>query len=75
VVKVDDDAIIVDGNHPLAGKYLNFKVTVQELRAATEEEIALGHIHQGGGCCGGGGEGGECCNQDKEDEEGSSCSN
>jgi FKBP-type peptidyl-prolyl cis-trans isomerase SlyD len=75
VVKVDDDAIIVDGNHPLAGKYLNFKVTVQELRAATEEEIALGHIHQGGGCCGGGGEGGECCNQDKEDEEGISCSN
>ena len=43
VVKVDDDDVTVDGNHPLAGKHLNFNVTVQEVRAATEEEIAHGH--------------------------------
>lgn len=67
VVKVEDDDVTVDGNHPLAGKHLNFNVTIQEVRAGTEEEIAHGHIHQGGGCCGGGGgEGGECCNDDKE---------
>lgn len=68
VVKVDDDDVTVDGNHPLAGKHLNFNVTVQEVRPATEEELAHGHIHQSGGCCGGSrkGEGG-CCNDDKED--------
>ena len=72
VVKVEEDNVTVDGNHPLAGKHLNFDVTVQEVRAATEEEIAHCHIHQGGGCCGGGGggEGGACCNDDKESKEG-----
>ncbi len=53
VVKVEDDDVTVDGNHPLAGKHLNFNVTIQEVRAATEDEIAHGHIPQGGGCCGG----------------------
>lgn len=66
VVKVEDDDVTVDGNHPLAGKHLNFNVTIQDVRAGTEEEIAHGHIHQDGGCCGGGeGEGGDCCNDDK----------
>lgn len=66
VTKVEEDDVTVDGNHPLAGKHLNFSVTVQEVRAGTEEEIAHGHIHQGGGCCGGGGEGGECCSSEGE---------
>ena len=70
VVKIDDDDVTVDGNHPLAGKHLNFNVTVQEVRMATEEEIAHGHTHLGGGCCGGGSEGGQCCSEDKESEEG-----
>ena len=71
VVKVEDEDVTVDGNHPLAGKHLNFNVTVQDVRAGTEEEIAHGHINQGGGCCGGGGgEGGECCNDDKEEKGG-----
>jgi FKBP-type peptidyl-prolyl cis-trans isomerase SlyD len=75
VVKVNDDDITVDGNHPLAGKHLNFNVTIQEVRAATEDEIAHGHIHQGGGCCGGGGdqEGG-CCSSEGESSEGECCS-
>ncbi|MGC6424410.1 MAG: peptidylprolyl isomerase [Lentimonas sp.] len=72
VTKIEDDDVTVDGNHPLAGKYLNFSVTIQDVRAGTEEELAHGHIHQGGGCCGGGGnsEGG-CCSSDgaaKEEE-------
>ncbi|MFP4069821.1 MAG: peptidylprolyl isomerase [Verrucomicrobiota bacterium] len=58
VTDVEGDEVTVDGNHPLAGKHLNFSVTVQEVREATEEEKAHGHIHQGGeGCCGGEGEG------------------
>ena len=74
VLKIDDDDVTVDGNHPLAGKHLNFNVTVLEVRAATEEEIAHGHTQLGGGCCGGGGEGGECCSEDNERVEGECCS-
>lgn len=58
VVQVGDEEVTVDGNHPLAGQHLNFNVTIQDVRAATEEEIAHGHVHQSEGCCGGG-EGGE----------------
>jgi len=53
VTKVEGDEVTVDGNHPLAGKHLNFNVTVQDVREATEEEKAHGHIHQEEGCCGG----------------------
>lgn len=53
VVEVKDETVTVDGNHPLAGKHLNFNVTVKEVRPGTEEEIAHGHIQQGDGCCGG----------------------
>ena len=74
VLEIDDDDVTVDGNHPLAGKHLNFNVTVQEVRAATEEEIAHGHTQLGGGCCGGGGEGGECCSEDNDRAEGECCS-
>lgn len=54
VVKIEDDDVTVDGNHPLAGKPLNFNVTVKEVRAGTEDELVHGHVHQAGGCCGGG---------------------
>ena len=57
VLKVEDDDVTVDGNHPLAGMYLNFSVNVRSIRAATKEEISNGHVHQGGGCCGSG----SCC--------------
>ena len=61
VIKVEDDDVTVDGNHPLAGMPLNFSVTVRSIREATEEEIANGHIHQIGVCCGGNGNNGSCC--------------
>jgi FKBP-type peptidyl-prolyl cis-trans isomerase SlyD len=48
VVNIDDD-ITIDGNHPLAGLALTFDVEVIDVRAATEEEAAHGHIH-GAGC-------------------------
>jgi FKBP-type peptidyl-prolyl cis-trans isomerase SlyD len=45
VTAVDGDRVTVDGNHPLAGQQLNFDVQVVAVRAATEEEIAHGHVH------------------------------
>ncbi len=42
---VDTDSVTVDANHPLAGETLHFAVRVQEVRQATDEEIAHGHAH------------------------------
>ncbi|ADE55189.1 peptidylprolyl isomerase [Coraliomargarita akajimensis] len=71
VTKVEGEDVTVDGNHPLAGKHLNFSVTIADLREATEEEKAHGHLHgAGGGCCGGGGGEGGCCNDEPEAKQG-----
>jgi FKBP-type peptidyl-prolyl cis-trans isomerase SlyD len=46
VVKdVADDGITIDANHSLAGKVLNFDVSVENVREATQEEIDHGHVH------------------------------
>lgn len=45
VTQVAGDMVTIDGNHPLAGKNLNFQVEVADVRAATEEELAHGHVH------------------------------
>tara|TARA_B110000114_G_scaffold107114_1_gene112513 strand:+ start:451 stop:939 length:489 start_codon:yes stop_codon:yes gene_type:complete len=50
VIDVQDDDITVDGNHPLAGLDLKFEVDILEIRDATEEELAHGHVHSEGGC-------------------------
>lgn len=49
VTAVTDETVTVDGNHPLAGKTLNFDVTIADVREASEEELAHGHIHGPGG--------------------------
>lgn len=49
VTDIDGDDITVDGNHPLAGKNLNFGVKVVDVREATSEEIDHGHVHGPGG--------------------------
>ncbi|TBU94562.1 FKBP-type peptidyl-prolyl cis-trans isomerase [Stutzerimonas kirkiae] len=46
---IEGDDVIVDGNHPLAGQRLNFEVRIVEVREASEEEVAHGHIHGEGG--------------------------
>ena len=46
---IDGDQVTIDGNHPLAGQQLNFKVKVVSVRAASEEELAHGHVHGEGG--------------------------
>jgi FKBP-type peptidyl-prolyl cis-trans isomerase SlyD len=49
VTRVAGDMVTVDGNHPLAGEALNFDVQITEVRAATAEELAHGHVHGTGG--------------------------
>lgn len=45
VMKIKGDTVLLDGNHPLAGKDLNFSLAVMDVRAASEEEISHGHVH------------------------------
>jgi FKBP-type peptidyl-prolyl cis-trans isomerase SlyD len=45
VTAVESDEVTIDGNHPMAGKTLHFDVTVREVRTASEEELAHGHVH------------------------------
>jgi len=49
VTEIADDKVVVDGNHPLAGKTLEFSCTVTAVRAATKEELEHGHVHGAGG--------------------------
>ncbi len=44
VIDVQDDEITVDGNHPLSGLDLSFDVEIIEVREATAEELASGHV-------------------------------
>ena len=44
----DDEIIKLDFNHPLAGKTLNFDVTIVALRDASPEELDHGHAHTDG---------------------------
>ena len=49
VKAVHGDLVTVDANHTLAGQDLNFDVGIVEVREATEEETAHGHVHGVGG--------------------------
>lgn len=58
IIEITEDTVVMDFNHPLAGDDLHFTGTVVDLRDATEEELAHGHLHSqscNGGCsdCGG----------------------
>jgi FKBP-type peptidyl-prolyl cis-trans isomerase SlyD len=45
VTDIADGKAVLDGNHELAGQRLRFDATVMDIRPATQEEIAHGHIH------------------------------
>lgn len=49
ITEIDGDDVTIDGNHPLAGETLIFDVEVVDVRPATDDEMAHGHIH-GAGC-------------------------
>jgi FKBP-type peptidyl-prolyl cis-trans isomerase SlyD len=45
VTDIAGGKVVVDGNHPLAGQRLRFDCTVLDVRPATAEELAHGHVH------------------------------
>jgi len=48
VTGIADGKAVLDGNHELAGQRLRFDCTVLDVRPATQEEIAHGHVHGAG---------------------------
>ena len=48
VIKIEDDKITVDANHPLAGQTLHFSVSIESIRKAEAEELSHGHVHADG---------------------------
>ncbi len=74
IEEVEADKITLNFNHPLAGKDLEFKVKIVDIRPATAEELEHGHVHgthehehgHDHECCGG-----EDC--DCEHEDGHEC--
>jgi FKBP-type peptidyl-prolyl cis-trans isomerase SlyD len=45
VTQLVGDTVTIDANHPLAGKSLHFDIDITEVRDATAEELAHGHVH------------------------------
>lgn len=45
VTDIAGDKVVVDGNHPLAGRTLQFACAVTAVRAATQDEVTHGHVH------------------------------
>ena len=45
VTDIADGKAVLDANHELAGQRLRFDCTVLDIRPATKEEIAHGHVH------------------------------
>ena len=76
IVSVAEDSVVMDFNHPMAGKTLNFTGRIESVREATQKELKEG-LHgeylppeeDGEHCCGRRGrchkdeEGGECCHK------------
>lgn len=49
IQKVGMSVVDVDLNHPMAGKDLHFDIEIVDVREATPEERAHGHVHGDGG--------------------------
>lgn len=64
VIDVTDSEVVMDFNHPLAGKEVRFKGKIGAVREATPEELKPA---QGCGCgCQGGCSDGSCCDGEKD---------
>lgn len=44
VISIKSGEVFLDGNHPFAGRTMTFKITVEAIREATEEEAASGAV-------------------------------
>lgn len=84
ITEVNEEGVLMDFNHDLAGKTLHFKGEVLTVRDATEKELKEGLHgeflpiqecgcggHHGDGCCGG--HHGEGCCHDHDGHEGGCC--
>ena len=64
VKEIGSENVIIDFNHPLAGKELMFTVTINNVRDASAEEAMTGipaeNKQEDDGCCGTGGNGCGC---------------
>jgi len=49
IKEIKGDKVIMDFNHPLAGTNLYFTGDIIDVREASEEEMAHGHVHGEGG--------------------------
>ncbi len=49
VIDIQEETVILDFNHPLAGKEMHFSGKVIEVREATTSELDHGHVHGTGG--------------------------
>jgi FKBP-type peptidyl-prolyl cis-trans isomerase SlyD len=70
VAGIEDDKVLLDGNHPLAGMTLTFDVEVIDVREATEEELVEAKQQESCGC---GGSHEESCGCGGSCEEGCEC--
>lgn len=72
VKEIKEHTVVVDGNHPLSGKTLTFLVSIEDVREATPEEKAHGHVHHNGRCPSEDGEHEHhcCCGHHHHDEDG-----
>ena len=70
ILTIDEEAVQMDFNHPMAGNDLFFKGQVTEVREATEEELNHGHVHGNDGGCGCGSGDGSCDDKEVCDDSG-----
>jgi FKBP-type peptidyl-prolyl cis-trans isomerase SlyD len=46
VLTFDEEKVVVDTNHELAGKTLEFNIRIASVRKATLYELGCGHVHE-----------------------------
>ena len=49
IVEIGEEVVKMDFNHPLAGMMMHFDGKVADVREASQEELAHGHVHGEGG--------------------------
>lgn len=49
IMKIEEEMVTVDGNHPLAGLTLHFDIAIIDVRDASADELSHGHVHGAGG--------------------------
>lgn len=48
VIELNEQEVVLDANHPMAGQTLHFEVEIVSIRDAHPNELAHGHVHHDG---------------------------